>query len=151
MALLAYKRPWTWKPPLGTRINRNHPIGKHVNAALVYYNNRLIDVVNNKLSTADSSTRRVGPQGELADYNDQQTAFANHSGYHQTGKMSIGVFCDIDALTNYNALVSCANTSSVHGWELRVGNGPTDSKIMMHRADAGGFKQWYSSSNQITS
>ena len=86
--------------------------------------------------TSDTGTLRVTRKGVLRDYvSGQKSTFANRADYGLAGAMTIVVIADVDTLTNYGALVSCQDTTTTNGWELRLGFGVTDSRILMHRAN----------------
>lgn len=64
--------------------------------------------------------------------------------------MTLVVIFDVDALANYNCLISCSTTTTTNGWELRLGNGPTDSRVVITRAGTN-YNQYAASASNLLS
>lgn len=144
-----FERPELFEPqtvPAGFYVyKRDNKYADAVSALFYHFGDVLYDVVNLFRPTSDSATVRCTQYGSAADYNDQQTAFPNIPAYHLTGAATWLVVYDVDALTDYSALVSCADTSTTNGWEIRIGSGPNDAGVLFHRAGSS-FEQHHSTS-----
>ena len=110
---------------------------------------RLYDIAHGSDFASNTATVRNGTDGIGAEYASQYTKFQNHDDYSITGAMSIAAIIDIDTLTNYSGIAACQTTTQIGGFELRAGNGQTDSKVMIHRANAGGFRQHRPTTNAL--
>ena len=102
-------------------------------------------------STVDTGTRQVSDPGVSRGYTaGQRSTFASSSRYGLTGAMTIVVIFDANTLTNYSALLSCQDTTTTNGWELRLGASSGSSEVLMHRANAADYRQFATAANRFT-
>ena len=152
MNILPIEEAWDTLPTEVVRINWDDPLALTLAAAFYPVNGRMYEVVRGMLPTADTGTIRATGAGQLRDYvSGQKSTFANSARYGLTGPMTIVVICDVDALSNYGALVSCQDSASTNGWEFRLGSGATDSNIISHRSHASGYTQFRASASNLIS
>lgn len=94
------------------------------------------DEFNAVQAASDNSTQKRTLSGAQRDYASlQRTTFPNRADYGLSSASTVVVIADVDTLTDYGALISCQNTTTTNGWELRLGNTATDSRIISHRAN----------------
>jgi hypothetical protein len=110
-----------------------------------------------ELISGDFATNRTnllvpsssGMAGEFSGTANQQ--YAHRAAYAVTGDITIVVVCDVNALTNYNAVIAKQGTTSRNiPYELRLGAGATDSKVLLARGSATDSYSSQAASNLIT-
>lgn len=138
------------RPPSSPTVVRSS-LTNQLSAVFVAGGSGLIDVVSGATPTSNGGSSRFGQSGVLQTYNGSvNTQFGGNPRYWLTSAMTIVVIFDLDALANYNCLLSCSSTSSTNGWELRLGFGPTDSRVIATRAGSS-FNQYAASASNLLS
>lgn len=112
-----------------------------------------IEIISGARPIADSTTRSSGVGGVRADFSGSITQrYAHRPEFAVTGPITIFVYCDVAALSNYGALIA-KQTSPINNvaYELRLGAGASDSKITFVRSNAAGtYRSDDTTVNQIT-
>jgi len=149
MSVLPYRKR-TVQPSHPVAVDRSNSLTDKLTALFYPIGGQFVDVANNKFPTTDTSTQRVGKLGRYREYSNQDTRFANIPAYHLTGACTLILVLDVDALTNYGALISCQDSATTNGYELRLGNGSSGSEIVMIRANTSWNNSFVTAGNQIT-
>jgi hypothetical protein len=110
-----------------------------------------IDLVSGARAKTDTSTRLPSLSGVGADFvGGQSQTYAHRSGYALTGPLSILLLIDVDALSNYGALISKQATAATKTpYELRLGVGPGDFQLIFGRAGDAQLYQATTGSNRL--
>ena len=149
---VVHRVPWTRQPQFPVPIDWGNPVTVGLQAAFSPVTGRMVDTSQNGSTppSADTGTQQIGIAGISRAYTGgTKSTFANSPRYGLASAMTLVVVCDVNTLTNYGALISCENQPDVSGWELRVGNGPTDSVILASRSTSGGYYQYKTGANRI--
>jgi len=134
MGLIQRAWPWTEQPQTCTAANQ-----KWVDAGLsaLFDCRSGVEVIGGARASVDGLTRLPSLAGVGADFSSAPMRFAHRASYAITGPIWIFVYCDIDALTSYGALVAKQATTTTNApYELRLGTASTGSDINFGRADA---------------
>ncbi len=109
-----------------------------------------MELISGDRATSNTTAYGTGAGGVAADFSSTANQqYAHRPAYAILGPITIVVFCDVGALTNYGALIAKeGNTLTNQPYELRVGSAATDSKINFSRANAG-IKTWAGGANQF--
>lgn len=96
-----------------------------------------IELLHNNPASNLTSTLSPAVAGMAADFSgtaNQQ--YAHRPAYATTGALTLVIMCEVDALSGYGALIAKqATTTTYCPYELRIGDGSTDSKISFLRAN----------------
>lgn len=99
-----------------------------------------IEVISGARATVDAVPRALSVHGAAPDFSSSQIQFAHRAEYALTGAFTIAIFCDVDALSNYGALIAKQGTTTTNApYELRLGSGSSDAQLNLVRASAGAF------------
>lgn len=100
-----------------------------------------IELLHNNRASNLTSTLSPAAAGMAADFSgtaNQQ--YAHRPAYATTGALTLVVLCDVDALSSYGALIAKQATSTTYcPYELRIGDGSTDSKLGWLRGANGSY------------
>lgn len=92
----------------------------------------------------NTATQVQAFHGQAMDYSGTaNTQYEHRPAYAQTGPVTIIALVEVDALTNYTAIIAKQATTTTHApYEWRLGSSAlaTDSKQFFLRADAGSFQ-----------
>lgn len=112
-----------------------------------------VEIISGARASVDGVPRAPSTSGTGADFSTQAMRFAHRAAYGVTGPLTIVVLCDVDALTNYSALVAKQGATNNHTpYELRLGSSPTNAAIIFGRAGvtAGDYVQQTVGANLVT-
>jgi len=131
-----FRRRIAWKsqPQYPTGVNR-----KWVDRGLValFDARQAREIISGDFATNRTSLLTPSLGGMAADFSgtaNQQ--YAHRPAYAVTGPITIVAYCDIDALTNYSAIISKMGTTTTNApYELRVGAASANSFINFARAN----------------
>ena len=100
-----------------------------------------VELIHNNRASNLSTTLTPASGGMAADFSGTANQQYDHRpAYVTTGAMSLVIVCDVDALTGYGALIAKqATTTTFCPYELRIGNGSTDSTISWLRGANGTY------------
>jgi hypothetical protein len=102
---------------------------------------RLVDIISGAKPTSDTATVRATATGRAAEYSlTNVTEFAGTPVYRVTSDWSILLDFDLDAASNYSHLVSCSQSTTTSGWELRGGETSSDRKIRFIKMTAYSYR-----------
>lgn len=113
---------------------------------------QLIDVVNGIRPSSNTATLTPAYGGRSADYSGSaNTQYPHIPAYATTGAFSIVCYFDVDAHTNFGALIAKQGTTTTNApYELRIGPAAAgDSRINFLRAAAGTFASKIISSTNV--
>lgn len=127
-------RPWQFRPPVGAEANR-----RLIDQGLValFDLSSGTELISGQLGTntaVDSATR----YGAGRDYSGTaNTQFAHRAQYAQTGPITLFACVEIDALSNYTAIIAKQETATRNAsFEFRIGNAyPGEAGAFLLRAD----------------
>lgn len=136
MALLIEK-PWRTQPTGPVTVDWNSPFAQWLAFFIAPIGGTLQEVVRAAGTASNSSTRRATTDGMAADYANQQSTFSHNAKYDILGPITLITCVDVDTLTNYGAIISKnSGTTTNLPYELRIGDGATDSQIGFVRANS---------------
>jgi hypothetical protein len=140
------------QPQISYKVNHAHPLAKGLKALFVATPTRLIDVLSPTQFPTDTSARGINSKHIKRTYTSSSTSsiFTNNTNYGLASPLTIAAILDVDTLTDYGGLIACQNDPTSNGWELRLGNGVTDSNILFHRSHATDFRQHTSGADRLT-
>lgn len=136
--MFPFVRQWTEQPP-----SIRGPAEDWADRGLValFDVRNAVEVFSGAVATNRTALLAPSVGGDAADFSgtaNQQ--YAHRAAYAQTGAFSLLILCDVDALTNFGALIAKNGTTTTNTpYELRLGNGATDSRISITRCDASTF------------
>lgn len=113
----------------------------------------LIDVVSGVRASQNSGVPFVSANGMAHDYvGTANTQYPHQPQYAITDALSIATFIEVDALTNFNAIVSKQATNTTHvPYELRLGSiSATNARVNLVRAGAAEREHRGPSSNVLS-
>lgn len=148
--MLKYSKTRVVQPNQIIKPDYTNPLNEGLSALFYPIAGSLVDVANTKLPTTDTSTSRVGKLGRYRDYADQDTQFANSSNVAFSSGMTAIIIADIDALTNYGGLISCSDSTTRGGYELRLGQSATDSRLLFIRSGDTQYRGYTYASDLLT-
>lgn len=130
--------PRTVQPEPGVGVNQ-----KWLDRGLValFDCRQAMELISGDRATNDTTTFGPSGDGVAADFSSTANQqYAHRGAYAITSAITIVALCDIDALTNYGAIISKEGTTTSNmPYELRIGNSSaTDSKLFLGRAAAAG-------------
>ena len=112
---------------------------------------RARELINGVVASSNTTTREVGRGGVSGDFSGTiRQQYPHHPAFALTTAWSLAVYCDVDALSNYSSIYAKQSSPTENGIEIRLGSGSTDSHILVHRSNAGGFAQYSTGANRIT-
>ena len=112
-----------------------------------------IEVITGNRANTNTSTRGVSLKGAVGSFaSTANQRYTSHPNFAITGDLSIVVYCDVNALSNYGALIAKQATTTTNApYELRLGVASTDSVLSLLRANASAFgSRTGSFSNTVT-
>lgn len=100
-----------------------------------------IELLHNNPASNLTSTLSPAVAGMAADFSGSANQqYAHRPAYATTGAMTLVIMCDVDALSGYGALIAKQATVTTYcPYELRIGDGSTDSKISWLRGASGPY------------
>jgi hypothetical protein len=147
--MILVRQPWTRQPPPSVGFDR-----RWLNRGLVaLFDQRLgLERVQNVWASSNTATVVPSVRGVGGDYTGTaNTQYPHRDAYATVGAMSIVALVDVDALTNYSAIIAKQENSTTRcPYELRLGNAPTDGKINLVRANATTFEVRTSASSIVS-
>lgn len=101
-----------------------------------------VELIHNNRASNLTSTLLPSVAGMAADFSgtaNQQ--YAHRPAYATTGAMTLVIICDVDALSGYGALIAKQETTTTYcPYELRLGNGSSDSQLSWLRGSNGPYQ-----------
>lgn len=140
--------PRTVQPEPGVGVNQ-----KWLDRGLValFDCRQAMELISGDRATNDTTTFGPSNNGIAADFSSTANQqYAHRDAYAITSAITIVALCDIDALTNYGAIISKMGTVTTNvPYELRVGAAATDSFINFARANTS-VRDRRGASNRLT-
>ena len=102
---------------------------------------QLVDVVAAAYPASQNGTVKRLASGPRVDYDlGETTQFADRPQYNFSGAWSLAIAFDLDALTSYTALLDHSQTTTLNGFEIRLGSGGSDSRVHVVRKAASTYR-----------
>ena len=150
MANLILPRRFTQQPQYPVGIDRSNPLAHGLVAIFDPLSLRFGDLP----PVGNTSLPRVGTSGvgvTTAAAGNKFIEFAHNEKFAQTGDLSLGFVFDVDALTDYSALISKEGTTTTNvPYELRAGSAATGSNFELLRANGSSYKSFAGVGNKLT-
>lgn len=129
---------WTRQPQRPTGVSAEW----ETRGLVALFDTRLgVELIHNNRASNLSTTLSPAAGGMAADFSgtaNQQ--YAHRPAYATTGAMTLVILFDVDALSSYGALIAKqASPTTYCPYELRLGNGSTDSTISWLRGASGTY------------
>lgn len=129
---------WTRQPQRPTGVSAEWK----AKGLVALFDTRLgVELIHGNRASNLSTTLTPAVAGMAADFSgtaNQQ--YAHRPAYATTGAMTLVILCDVDALSSYGALIAKQATSTTYcPYELRIGDGSTDSKLSWLRGANGTY------------
>lgn len=126
----------TRQPPLG--FSKVHPVWRSRGLVALFDARSARELISGDLATNRSSLLEAGGQSIAADFSSSANQqYAHRPAFAQTGAFSLVVTLDIDALSNYGAIIAKeASTGTNVAYELRLGSGSGGGDIDVTRANS---------------
>jgi len=139
--MLILNRPWDSQPQQVTPAN---PAWVERGLVALFDQRVGVDVVNGVRASTNTALPAASFIGVGADYTGTvNTQYPHHPAYATTGAFTIVALMDVDALSNYGAIIAKQGTTTTNApYELRIGPAASaDSRFNLVRASAGSFAQ----------
>lgn len=124
------------QPPAGVGVDWNNPLTKDLGG--LFDTRAGVELVYNNRASNYTTLLKAARAGVAADFSgtaNQQ--YAHCPGYATTGAMTIFALMEVDALTNYSAVIAKQQTTTVNvPFEFRLGSAATGSDFNFVRASA---------------
>jgi hypothetical protein len=149
--MLVLRKPRTEQPQNWAGIDWSNPITLGLQALFDARN--AVEVISGDLATNRSSLAQPGPQGFAGDFSSTANQqYAHRAAYTVLDDLTIVAVCDVRSLTNYGALIAKQNLTTAYApYELRLGAvGPTDSQLLLLRANGGTFAGVGTGANRLS-
>lgn len=143
--LINTKKVWTRQPQVVTGINWGNPLANGLAVLVTPIAGVLTEFVAKQFPSGYSMTIRPGSNGLSSASNGSQYAFFPYNkNYDVAGSITIASIVDVDALVNYNCLVSryAGGGFANLPYELRIGAAATDARIEFVRSNASEHHAW---------
>ncbi len=98
-----------------------------------------VELISGARASVDGVPRLGSATGVGADFSGTRNLrWAHLPAFALTGPMTIFIYCDVDALTNYGGLIAKQGSTTTYApYEIRIGgSGPTDSQMWFGRASS---------------
>lgn len=147
---IVLKGPWQRQPQ---NIIKPVAVGLGMGLRALFDMRTGTELVTGNKASANTATVQASQGKIVRDFSSTANVqFAYHPNYAVTSAITIIAYLDVDALSNFGAVISKAASSTASiPYEMRIGNGATTSDISFTRATTGGsWRGHHTGSNRIT-